>query len=451
MTGSFRRLRSVRVRTTIAASLVVGLALVVASVALVVLLGRALAANVRDASISRAGSIAASIEAGRTADLDVGEPADEFVQVIDPARSVVSSSTNVAGMPALASLRSGEDARIAGVPLEGGSFLVVAIGAAAAGDTVTVLVGRSLDDVAEATSATVSLLAVGVPVLVLVVGSVTWWITGRALGPVESIRAEVESISAIDLHRRVPEPETGDEVARLATTMNRMLSRLETSQKRQRRFVSDAAHELRSPVASIRQHVEVAIEHPDHASLDDLAEVVHRENLRVEHLVDDLLLLARLDEAASRVEEQVDLDDLVLAEAARLGAENALTVETGGISAARVVGSPIELGRVVRNLADNAARHARSTVRFTLRDEGDRVVLTVDDDGPGIEPEDRARVFDRFVRLDDARSRDGGGAGLGLAIVRAVAQAYGGTASVGESRLGGASVEVGLPVAPAHP
>jgi signal transduction histidine kinase len=290
-----------------------------------------------------------------------------------------------------------------------------------------------------------------VPVLVLVVGSVTWWITGRALGPVESIRAEVESISAIDLHRRVPEPETGDEVARLATTMNRMLSRLEASQARQRRFVSDAAHELRSPVASIRQHVEVAIEHPDHASLGDLAEVVHRENLRVERLVDDLLLLARLDEAAPRAEEQVDLDDLVLAEAARLGAGNALTVETGGISAARVVGSPIELGRVVRNLADNAARHARGTVVFTLRDEGDRVVLTVDDDGPGIEPHDRARVFDRFVRLDDARSRDGGGAGLGLAIVRAVAQAYGGTASVGESRLGGASVEVGLPVAPAHP
>jgi signal transduction histidine kinase len=233
--------------------------------------------------------------------------------------------------------------------------------------------------------------------------------------------------------------------------MNRMLSRLEASQAMQRRFVSDAAHELRSPVASIRQHAEVAIEHPDHASLGDLAEVVHRENLRVEHLVDDLLLLARLDEAAPGVEEQVDLDDLVLAEAARLGATTGLTVETGAISAARVVGSPIELGRVVRNLADNAARHARSTVMFTLRIEDDRVVLTVDDDGAGIDPDDRARVFDRFVRLDDARSRDGGGAGLGLAIVRAVAQAHGGTASIGESRLGGVSAEVGLPIAPAIP
>jgi signal transduction histidine kinase len=171
----------------------------------------------------------------------------------------------------------------------------------------------------------------------------------------------------------------------------------------------------------------------------------------VEHLVDDLLLLARLDEAAPGVEEQVDLDDLVLAEAARLGATTGLTVETGAISAARVVGSPIELGRVVRNLADNAARHARSTVMFTLRIEGDRVVLTVDDDGAGIDPDDRARVFDRFVRLDDARSRDGGGAGLGLAIVRAVAQAHGGTASIGESRLGGVSAEVGLPIAPAIP
>ena len=325
---------------------------------------------------------------------------------------------------------------------------MVATTVSSADDGRIVLVGRSLDDVEEATAAAVPLLAVGVPLLILVVAAVTSWITGRALRPVEAIRGEVEGrISSAELDRRVPEPDTGDEIARLATTMNRMLGRLEESQVRQRRFVSDAAHELRSPVASIRQHSEVAIAHPDATSVGDLAEVVHQENLRVERLVNDLLLLARIDEGAFTTREQVDLDDLVLEEAARLRSSTRLTIESGEVGPARVRGNRAELQRAICNLTENAARHAGGVVAISVSEVDGEAVVTVDDDGPGVDASDRERVFDRFVRLDDARARTDGGAGLGLAIVRAVAEAHGGTVTLSAAALGGARTELRLPVA----
>ena len=439
-------LRSVRVRTTLAAATVVGLALVVASFALLVLLGRALTADIQDKAETRASEIAMALEAGDPVLLE-GESEDEFVQVVDEAGQVVDSSSNVQGDPALADPDPGDAVRLESVPFEDGRFLVVAARAASTRARI-VMVGRNLDDIGEATGAAAPLLTAGVPILVLVVAAVTWWITGRALQPVEAIRAEVEAISAAGLDRRVPEPDTGDEIARLATTMNSMLARLESSQARQRRFVSDAAHELRSPVASIRQHAEVALTHPGDAHVGDLALVVHAENLRVEELVDDLLLLARLDEGGHDGDEQVDLDDVVLAEATRLRSTTSLSVDTTGVGAGRVLGNAMELERVVRNLAENAVRHAVDGVGLGVTDTGQQVVLTVDDDGPGIAAVDRDRVFDRFVRLDDARARDGGGAGLGLAIVRAVVEAHGGEVSFVEAPQGGARVQARFPSAP---
>ena len=447
MAAGRNRLRSVRVRTTLAAATVFGLALVVASMALLVFLGRALTADIQDKAETRATEIAMAIEAEGPVLLE-GEREDEFVQILDETGRVIDSSPNVEGEPALAAPEPGETSRLEFVPFEDGSFLAVAAAAASPQGTQMVIVGRNLDDIAEATGAAAPLLAAGVPLLVLVVAAVTWWITGRALQPVESIRAEVEAISAKGLDRRVPEPATGDEIARLATTMNRMLARLESSQARQRRFVSDAAHELRSPVASIRQHSEVALAHPESTPVGDLAGTVHSENLRVEGLVDDLLLLARLDEGARDGEEQVDLDDIVLAEAARLRAANSLTIDTSGVGAGRVLGRPAELERVIRNLVDNAARHAEAVIALAVSDTGANIVLTVDDDGPGISAADRDRVFDRFVRLDDARARDGGGSGLGLSIVRAVVEAHGGEVSFAEGADGGARVQARLPSAP---
>ncbi|MGH3750418.1 MAG: HAMP domain-containing sensor histidine kinase, partial [Micromonosporaceae bacterium] len=290
----------------------------------------------------------------------------------------------------------------------------------------------------------------------VLVGLTTWAVVGWALTPVAVMRREVDSISGSQLHRRVAQPASGDEISRLARTMNRMLDRLEGAQASQRRFVSDVSHELRSPVASIRQHAEVALAHPRRTTVGGLAAPVHAETLRVQHLVEDLLLLARADESGLTLgRTPVDLDDLVFQQAERLRASTGLRVDTSGVSAGQVTGDPLALGRMLRNLADNAARHARRTVRFGLgtvagaAGSGKRqtVVLTVEDDGPGVPESERERVLERFVRLDDARARDSGGSGLGLAIVSELVNAHDGAIDIGVGDLGGARIRITFPSA----
>jgi signal transduction histidine kinase len=262
------------------------------------------------------------------------------------------------------------------------------------------------------------------------------------------MRAEVEAISNRQLHRRVPHPPGKDEIARLAMTMNRMLARLEQGQARQRRFVSDASHELRSPVATIRQHAEVALSHPDGTSIEELAEIVLKEDVRLQRLVEDLLLLSRMDEGTlGRHTESVDLDDLLFEEAKRLRGTTNLRIDTGSVSAGRVSGHRGQLDKLVRNLIDNAARHAQGAVALSLREADGVVVLIVDDDGEGIPRSERGRVFERFVRLEAARDRDSGGSGLGLAIVTEIAAAHRAAVAVVDSPLGGTRLEVRFPTA----
>ena len=170
------------------------------------------------------------------------------------------------------------------------------------------------------------------------------------------------------------------------------------------------------------------------------------EDARLQRLVEDLLLLTRIDEGTLELRaEPVDLDDLMFEEAARLRGATELKVDVGKVSAGRVVGDREKLGRLVRNLTENAARHARTTIGLTLAERNGEVVLGVDDDGAGIDEAERERIFDRFVRLDEARDRDSGGSGLGLAIVREVAAFHGGTVTMVESELGGTAFEVRLP------
>jgi signal transduction histidine kinase len=228
--------------------------------------------------------------------------------------------------------------------------------------------------------------------------------------------------------------------------MNRMLDRLQRSHESRQRFVSDASHELRSPIASIRQHAEVAQAHPDSTSVSEFAATVLAEDLRMQQLVDDLLLLARSDEDHTEPPRTpVDLDDLLFAEAERLRSATELTIDTSAVSAGQVLGDEAALARMIHNLADNAARHARTAIAFSLAESDGSVVLTVADDGPGIPIEDRARIFDRFVRLNSARSRVTGGTGLGLAIVAEVINHHHGTIQVGTSHGGGAMFEARLP------
>ena len=178
----------------------------------------------------------------------------------------------------------------------------------------------------------------------------------------------------------------------------------------------------------------------------ELAETVLAEDLRLARLVDDLLVLAQTDERTLELDARpLDLDDLVLDEASRLRASSPLTVDTSSVSGGRVTGDRAWLRRVVANLADNAARHAHSRIAFSLREAGQIVHFNVDDDGTGIPPDDRERVFQRFVRLDAARGRNDGGSGLGLAIVAELVRAHGGSVTVGDSPLGGARINVVLP------
>jgi signal transduction histidine kinase len=399
------RLRQVRWRTTGIAVAVVGISVVLVSVALLLTLRSSMTEQVQDDANLRAHEVAEAWAGGERAPLPVGDAEDMLVQVLSADGTVLESSPNVAGDPAVAQLEPGDSVDTK-TPLSDDEYYVVAAGIQGGGDARTVLVGRALDDVSETTWAVVRVLLVGIPLLLIVVAVTTWGLVGPVLA--------------------------GEE----------------RSARRQRAFVSNASHELRSPVAAIRQHAEVALAHPDRVTLDDLAEPVLAESIRVQALVEDLLLLARVDERALRLEhDAVDVDDLVLDEIRRLRATSDLEVDGSGVRASRVRGDPRMLGRVLRNAGDNAARHARTSVAMSTSRVSDGIEVCVDDDGPGIAPADRGRVFERFVRLDAARARDHGGSGLGLAIVAEVVAAHGGRVAITDSPLGGTRLRITLPAA----
>jgi signal transduction histidine kinase len=438
-----RRARSVRARTTLGAGVVVLAALVIGAVAFVVVLRLVLLDGVRTSAEAGLEQVSSRVEADGAAAVTGYE--DVLVQVIGDGGVVLAHGEDADGD----ALPTADESRWTH---DGERWLLVADDVdLPGGGEATLVYGATLDQADTAVRTAVVLLAVGVPVLVLLLVAVTWAVTGRSLRPVERMRTEVETIRSARPDARVEVPDTGDEVARLASTMNAMLDRLERSAESQRRFVSDASHELRSPIASIRQHAEVAVAHPERTEVADLADVVRSEAVRLQDLVTGLLELSRLDEGGIRTRRPVDLDDLALDAVARARARStagvapardgdASTVRVDGsaISAARVLGDERVLAGVVRNLVDNAVRHASTRVAVSLTEHDGSAVLTVDDDGTGVPEDERERVFERFVRLDEARSRDAGGAGLGLAIVRDAVRAHGGDTTVVASPLGGA-------------
>jgi signal transduction histidine kinase len=433
----------VRVRLTVAAVLAVGAALVVGGFALVAGVRSTMRDQVRDATTLDARALAATIDhVVDPADLTLPNSDEHLAQVIDRDGHVIAATPFIEGLPPLTRAVPGRTETVS-VPREDDPF--VAAVASARDGTVTVVAARTTEPAAQSATAVTRLLLFGLPLLLLLIGGLSWYVIGRALAPVEAITDEVERIGATALHRRVPVPRGDDEIAHLARTTNHMLDRLERAQRRQVQFVSDASHELRSPVATIRQHAEVALAHPDRVSTTDLAQTVLAEDLRVQHLVDDLLLLARADEdAVAPRRRAVDVDDLLFDEARRLRDTTSHEVATSHVTACRVDGDEMALRRVIRNLADNAQRHARHRVSFSSCVVDGEVVVAIDDDGPGIPVGERERVFERFVRLDDARSRDGGGSGLGLAVAAGLVHAHAGTITATDSPLGGARLEFRL-------
>ncbi|GAA2564102.1 HAMP domain-containing sensor histidine kinase [Mycolicibacterium diernhoferi] len=300
----------------------------------------------------------------------------------------------------------------------------------------TVVVGEGSPLVLSTVGTVVTALAVAAPVVIAVSAAATYLLVRRSMRSVDDIRSRVAAITTSDLTERVPVPDSRDEIAALAVTMNEMLARVEAGHTAQQRFVGDASHELRSPLATIISALEVAQAHPDLLNADLAEHTLMPEAQRMRSLIDDLLLLARADEQGWNIRhDDVDLDDLAAGEIERIRREHALEV-TATITPARVTGDPAALARVLRNLLDNAARHATSVIEVDLRRAGADVVLMIGDDGPGIPAPDRLRVFDRFVRLDEGRSRGAGGTGLGLAIVSEIVAAHLGQVRI-EDRPGG--------------
>lgn len=432
-----RSWRTVRGRTTLGATVVVAVALLIGAFSFYGVLSASIHSSTERAAEQRLSELAE--RAGGPGGKGVDALEDEILQILGPDGSVRAASEEARDKLGSTPLPADDDPQT--TTLDGDTVLVVSEDIE--GDQTLVL-AVSMDDDAETLATVATLLAIAVPLLLLLVAVTTWLVVGRALRPVERIREEVDGITAERLHQRVPVPETADEIAALATTMNGMLDRLDASATAQRRFVSDASHELRSPLATIRQHAELAQAHPEVTSIGELAEVVSEEGLRLQGIVESLLLLARLDEGASTLDEAVDLDDIALGEVRRLRAAG-LDVDGTGISAARVNGDPRLLGQLLRNLVDNAVRHSRGRVAIGVAPSDGYVFVTVEDDGAGVPAEERERIFERFVRLDEARSRDAGGSGLGLAIARGIAASSGGSLTVDDSRWGGARFVLTLP------
>lgn len=449
--------RTVRFRITVLASVVLALVLGAVGVTLLVVQQRQLQDSLDESLQRRADEL--SVSGVTTLDAPSVLPnaaGDEVViQVVSANGQVIAATENALGIEPIMPAPVGDGDRFATVtelPVEDDAYRILSRSTEIDGDEVVLHVAENTDDVQELLDQLRFAVAVTIPVAVGVLAALVWWLVGRTLRPVERIRAEVAGFGPAQLDRRVSSPGTGDEIDRLAVTMNEMLRRLEDARRREQRFVADASHELRSPLTRIRTELETTgagvgdgiDDAVKHSVLDEIDELTA--------LVDDLLVLARSDAGEVPPEQRpVDLDDLVFDEvdAARATATS-ITIDVSGVSAAEVLGNQGELRRLVRNLLDNAVRHAASDVTVTLAEStiynaGAVAVLAVTDDGPGIPPEQTVAIFERFTRLDDARTRGTGGTGLGLAIARDIVERHGGTLRLDTTHRPGARFEVRLP------
>ncbi len=439
-------------RSALVAAAVVLASLVIVGAVSVVLLNQSMCADVDAAARARAAAVAERLRE---------EPPDELesvllatdqrivaVQVVDRGGQVVRRSQSAPEHPLIPLQDSAfTDPRV-GVPATSDDDIRVA------GETVsgrkgqyTVLVGGGIEPIESMVSTVATMLAITAPVVAVVAAVATYLLVRRSLRSVDAIRSRVTQISASDLGERVPVPNRADEISALAVTMNEMLTRIEAGHSAQRRFVGDASHELRSPLATVISALEIAESHPEMLDRTLLQTALLPEAHRMQSLVEDLLLLARADEHGLPMRRtEIDLDDLAGAEVARLKRETSLKI-SAQLAAVKVTGDALGVARVLRNLADNAARHAGAEVSIVVRAEGDSAYLHVCDDGPGIPADERDRVFERFVRLDTDRSRHGGGSGLGLAIVAEIVAAHEGTVGIGDHAGGGTVMTVQLPLA----
>ncbi len=449
-----------RVRVTLLAAGAFAVALAVATFTLLRALEQTLVDDVRDANESvlaaqamrvlasgvPAGADILTTPAAAAFELPLTGPRQVVMFSDDPARLDDLPPARLDAVRAAAGAVPGDFVYTASVPAGADTLLGIAgqtdrfaVSSLSVGG-VTLATAASLDDVSDTIATTRTLFWFVGPALVALVAGLAWLLAGRALRPVHAVTSRVASIGSHSLHERVPVPASSDEIAELARTMNGMLARLERATTASRRLVSDASHELRTPVTVMRTELEVARRTPGN-EWDATGAVLEEELDRLQGLVDDLLLLARGDER-SLAAADVDVVDLAQEAAAR---RRAVPVDVAAERPAVVRSDPGALRRAIDHLVANAARHATSRVLVTVTTDGGLGVVHVDDDGPGIPPSARARAVERFVRLDEGRARDAGGAGLGLAIASEVAAGQGGGLELGDGPLGGARVTLRLP------
>lgn len=455
-----RTLRSLRARITLFATLAVTVALVAAALGLVFTVERTLLGRLTHSAIEQMDRVATALSQGRDPNTAIVEGPEVLVQVLDEDGELIDTvpddalfafgvRSNFEAPVTDAFVSSDQIPTIAPAPSEGATIirqlnaeeLILAQKTVETPDGKRTVVAISpFSGVSRSIDTVVTSLWIGTPLLIAFVGLITWYFTGRTLKPVAAITQRADEISHSTLDERLPTPGTGDEVDHLGATLNSMLDRLEDAARRQREFVSDASHELRSPLAAIIAQLEVALAHPDSARWQDVATDALGEAGRLDRLVGDLLTLARADELAPKT-ESVDLIETVEAQIERYR-DPRITVH-GKASPIRADRDQIE--KMVTNLLDNARRHARDRIDVSVTQTQTGLVLCVDDDGPGVRHEERERIFERFTRLEDGRTRDAGGVGIGLALVARIAAGHGGSVVCQTSALGGASFQVRLP------
>jgi signal transduction histidine kinase len=451
------RRRSLRARITVLATALFTLTLILAGIALLLTVGRSLV-NTLDTSAQRTGSeVAALVQANKLPDqVLAGSGGVSLVQVVDAQNRVIAASpgadaaVSMLRTDELPRARSGKSLTVSGnrasidEPLR-----VIAVRADIAAGERTVLVATDLGRVLDSSRLLQRYLLFGGPVGVFVMAALTWWLVGLTLRPVDALQRGAAQLSAAGLSRsRLPVPTAQDEIHSLATTLNDMLDRLDSATGKQRRFVGDAAHELRSPIASLRLQLEIAGRLGESQELRDLTTDALVDVERLSNLIDDLLALARSDERGALTHRApVRLTDLVCSVTS--GYRDArVAVTAGRDSTAVVIADRDGLHRVLVNLIDNAIRYARSEVTVSVSSspsEPNWALLSVADDGPGVPANKRERVFDRFYRLDTARSRAEGGTGLGLSIVREIVTAHAGTVTLHDNEPG-LRVQILLPL-----
>jgi signal transduction histidine kinase len=401
-----RRRGTVRFRITVTATVVVAAVLLVTGVGLVLTQRRLLTSNLERSIGQRADDVQAVVLGGQVPRVLGARGEDEVVaQIVTGDGDVIAASPVLEGAPAAAAAPAGRDAwrTVHLRAIENAEFRVLSRRVDGPNGEVVIHVAGAADDIAESTRVLAVSVAVVFPALTAIAAILIWWLVGRTLRPVEE------------------------------------------ANRRQQQFVADASHELRSPLTRMRSELEVDAAHPATADPAATRRSILEEIAGLQRLVDDLLHLARSDAGAEGPgRAAVDLDDIVLDDARRLRADGRATVDTSGVSAARVQGDSAQLARAVRNLTDNALRHARSTVTLALAELNGAARLTITDDGPGIPVEQREQVFERFARLDDARTA-GVGVGLGLAITRDIVERHHGTVVIDPDHAAGTRVVVTLP------